>query len=334
MRKKSTVKKTQEKINENSNNDKEIKYKNSKKNKKTENKESIFNKLGAYYKKNYKLLMIFPLLLFIFSSFMVFKAIQDDGTPIYRDISLKGGLSAIINIESDKETETIRTNLMENFPENEFSVSQLTENGIKSGYIIDTDLEEEKLKSFLNTYFNTEFNFGDNYSSNYISPTLSNAFFKQAMTILVISLVLMSLVIFLYFRQIVPSSAVVLSAIFDIIVTVGILNFMEFKISIAGIGALLMLIGYSIDTDVLLTNRVYREKGENYFEKTFFAFRTGILMSGTTLTAGIAAIILTNSEVIQEIALIMVIGLLVDFVSTWFQNSGILLWWLEKKDSK
>ena len=173
--------------------------------------------------------------------------------------------------------------------------------------------------------------FGDNYNSNFISPTLSNAFFTQAIYILLISFFLMSLVIFLYFKALVPSSAVVVSAFFDIVVTIGFLDAIGFKISIAGIGALLMIIGYSIDTDVLLTNRVYKEWGENYFEKTWFAFKTGVLMSATTLIAGIAALIITNSEIIYEIAVILVVGLLVDFISTWIQNTGILLWWLEKK---
>jgi len=143
----------------------------------------------------------------------------------------------------------------------------------------------------------------------------------------------MSVVIFIYFKEFVPSFAVVLSGFFDLIVTLGILDYFEIKISIAGIGALLMLIGYSIDTDVLLTNRLIKEKGDNYFEKTFDAFKTGLLMSITTLFAGLIALYTTNSNVIFQISLILVIGLVVDMVSTWIQNTGILLWWLERKNS-
>ena len=50
------------------------------------------------YKKNYKKLMIIPLILFLFSCISIFITIQEDGTPIHRDVSLKGGLSAIIDI--------------------------------------------------------------------------------------------------------------------------------------------------------------------------------------------------------------------------------------------
>ena len=176
---------------------------------------------------------------------------------------------------------------------------------------------------------------GENYSSNFISPTLSLSFFKQAMVILAISFLLMSGVIFLYFRELVPSGAIVLSALFDLIVTVGVLNFFEVHIGVAGIGALLMIIGYSIDTDVLLTNRMYKEENDDpILEKLSFSFRTGLLMTLTTLVAGIGAMILTNSSVIFQIALILVVGLLVDFVSTWFSNAGILYHWLLSREKK
>jgi len=294
------------------------------------NKENRFDIIN--YKKNYKLLMIIPVIIFIFSIFSIINTNNQEGTPIYRDISLKGGLSATISINTEITTVNFENKLKEKFPTKSFKISEITEKGIKSGFIVDTNLEEEKLVKFIEEIFKKKFISGENYMSNYISPTLSNSFFKQAAYILLISFGLMSLVVFLYFRELVPSGAIVLSGIFDIIVTVGILNFYKIEISIAGIGSLLMLIGYSIDTDILLTNRVVKEEGENYFDKAHFAFKTGILMTLTTLVAGIAALFLTNSSVIHEISLILVIGLMVDFISTWLQNTGILLWWLNSKN--
>ncbi len=285
------------------------------------------------YKKNYKKLMIIPLILFLFSIFSIYTTTQEEGTPIYRDVSLKGGLSAIIEINSNITDKELKDNLSSSFPQNSFLINQIFEKGIRTGFIIDTDLDEKLFLEKINSIFNTKFISGDNYMSNFISPTLSSAFFIQAIYILAISFTLMSIVIFMYFRELVPSGAVVLSALFDVIVTVGILDFFNVQISIAGIGALLMIIGYSIGTDVLLTNRLIKEHGYNYFEKAFGAFKTGTLMSLTTLTAGVAALILTNSGVIFEISLILVVGLMVDYISTWLQNNGILMMWLEKKSN-
>lgn len=287
-----------------------------------------------FYEKNYKLFLIFPLILLIISAFFIYGTIQQEGTPIYRDISLKGGLSAIIDVDTDILVSELENKFDEDYPRMSFSVSELYEEGERVGFIIDTTMDEEEFIDYASGVFGVSLEYGDNYSSNFISPTLSQAFFKQAIIILVISFVLMSIVIFWYFREIVPSAAVVISAIFDVVVTIGFLNAFGFEISIAGVGALLMIIGYSIDTDVLLTNRLIREDGKNYFNKALGAFKTGILMSGTTLLGGVAAVTISISQVIDEIAMILIVGLLVDFVSTWLQNTAILLWWLEKRDSK
>jgi preprotein translocase subunit SecF len=146
----------------------------------------------------------------------------------------------------------------------------------------------------------------------------------------------MSIVIFIAFKEFVPSGLVVSSAIFDIVCTVGVLNIIHHPVSVAGIGALLMLIGYSVDTDVLLTNRLIKEKDSHttYWQKFFTAFKTGQLMLTTTFVACSGAYLLSNSVVIKEIALIIIIGLVIDSVSTWIQNAGMLFWWLESKGEK
>lgn len=291
----------------------------------------------TFYQRNYKKLIIIPVLLFLLSAFVIGSTIVKEKSPIYRDISLKGGLSAVVEVDNLNITPNeLRTALEQKYPDNTFAISILDEGGDDRGFIIDIDLttdDEEQFIANLSEIFG--FDISDNYTSNFISPTLSDSFFREAGFAIIFSFIFMSVVIFLYFKKVVPSAAVVLSAIFDIVVTVGVLDFFEYKISIAGIGAIVMLIGYSIDTDILLTNRLIKEKnGESYFVKTFSAFKTGTLMSFTTLSAGAVALFVTNSNVIFEIALIMVVGLLVDYISTWVQNTGILLWWLQHEERK
>jgi len=297
-------------------------------------KKKIMNKLTKTYKKYYKLLLIIPLLLILFSGFMITQTINKKGVPIYRDISLKGGESVFVTINTGMTLEKLTNTLEINYKDNTFSISELSNNGKQTGFVIDTDLEDKILKNKLNELFETSFIDGQNYNANIISSSLSLVFFSQAIKILIFSFILMSIAIFIYFKEFVPSCAVVLSGLFDLIVTIGILDFFKIKMSIAGIGALLMLIGYSIDTDILLTNRLIKEKGTNYFEKVFDAFKTGLVMSITTLLAGSIALYFTNSSVIYQISLIIVIGLLVDMISTWVQNSSLLLWWLENKNIK
>ena len=87
-----------------------------------------------------------------------------------------------------------------------------------------------------------------------------------------------------------------------------------------------MLIGYSVDSDILLTTRLLKRKGK-LEEKLFGAFRTGIIMTTTTLAAIAAMWVVATAgqiQIIAEIASVLIIGLFVDMMNTWMLNAGIL----------
>ena len=95
-----------------------------------------------------------------------------------------------------------------------------------------------------------------------------------------------------------------------------------------------MLIGYSVDTDMLLTTRLMRKKDESNHEAIIGAFKTGMMMTLTTLGALLVGFIFTQSDVIRQIMQILLIGLVLDIINTWVQNAGLLLWFAERKDQK
>jgi preprotein translocase subunit SecF len=109
---------------------------------------------------------------------------------------------------------------------------------------------------------------------------------------------------------------------------------MGLKLNIAGVGAFLMLVGYSIDTDILLSVRVLKRKEGTVFERMIDAMKTGMMMSVSALIAVLTAYFLTNSSVIKEIMFILAVGLVGDVIFTWIQNAGILRWHLEKRGWK
>jgi len=95
-----------------------------------------------------------------------------------------------------------------------------------------------------------------------------------------------------------------------------------------------MLIGYSVDTDILLSTRVLKRKEGSIMDRVYNAMRTGLTMSATTLSAVLVALIFVQSEIVKQIMIILFIGLLVDLIMTWIQNVGILRIYLEKKRKK
>ncbi len=139
-----------------------------------------------------------------------------------------------------------------------------------------------------------------------------------------------------YFKNSIPSLAIILSAFADIFMTLALFNFLGMKMSTAGIVAFLMLIGYSVDTDILLTNRVLKRHEGSLNRRIFSAFKTGTTMTLTSLLAIITALLIVSSfsAVLTKIFTVLVIGLSFDILNTWITNVSILKWYVKRKESK
>ncbi len=159
-------------------------------------------------------------------------------------------------------------------------------------------------------------------------------FVNRGLLLDIIAFLLGIVLIYIFIKWSIPSFAVILSTFSDIIITLAIVNLLGMKLSTAGIAAFLMLIGYSVDTNILLSIRVLKRKGGTEMERIYGAFKTGITMSLTTITAVSAALIFSQSEIIKQIMIILLIGLMIDLINTWIQNAGILRLYLERKAKK
>ena len=95
-----------------------------------------------------------------------------------------------------------------------------------------------------------------------------------------------------------------------------------------------MLIGYSVDTDILLSTRVLKRKEGTIYDRVISALKTGLTMNLTTLSALLVALYFSNSPVLSQIMTILLIGLVIDIMNTWIQNAGILRWYMEKKHNE
>lgn len=148
-----------------------------------------------------------------------------------------------------------------------------------------------------------------------------------------LSAIFLILSVLIFLKINIPSAAVVISAFADIIMTLAIVDLLSIKLSGAGIIAFLMLIGYSVDTDIMLTARLLKRQG-NINHKLKNAFKTGVTMGFTSILAIAAALIITSSfsEVLKQIFTILIIGLSFDLINTWMTNASILKWYLEIKE--
>ncbi len=167
-----------------------------------------------------------------------------------------------------------------------------------------------------------------------ISPTIGSASFQGILQISIIGFILIIIVIFIAFRQFIPSAAIIQAMIFDILAGLAGMALLNIPLSLTTIPALLLLIGYSVDTDIMLTTKVLKEKGGTAGERATISMKTGLTMTGTTLAALLAMLVISyfyQIEVIYSISAILLFGLVGDLIATWFMNAPILLWFVEAK---
>jgi len=158
------------------------------------------------------------------------------------------------------------------------------------------------------------------------SPSFGASSQRQALIGLGVAFLGMSVLVFLMFRTFVPSIAVVLSAFSDIMIPVALMNLFGIQLSLGTVAALLMLIGYSVDSDILLNNHVLRRRG-GFYESTYRAMRTGVTMTLTSITAMVvmtAVATLFGIPLLPDIGLILVFGLTADLMNTYLMNVSLL----------
>ncbi|MDD3160171.1 MAG: hypothetical protein PHQ98_04340, partial [Candidatus ainarchaeum sp.] len=118
-----------------------------------------------------------------------------------------------------------------------------------------------------------------------ISPTLGSESFNGILIIAILGMILISIVIFVAFREIGPSLAIIQAMVFDVIAGLCGMALLGIPLSLSTIPALLMLVGYSVDTDIMLTSKVLKEKNGTASQRATASMKTGLTMTGTTLSA-------------------------------------------------
>ena len=316
--------------------------KSSKKNKNTSKVHVPAKQHKGIYHDHYKKLLLIPFLILLAAIVVLIVHTAQTGDFINRGISLKGGTAITIAGDvvdlSAIEPAGLESALEAQFPQADIDLRLQRSFGELSAMEITVDItEDEQIESFKSALIAAVPGLSLDIINKNISISGSNlgeAFFRQIIRALIIAFILMGIVVFIQFKVPVPSLAVILAVLSDIIITLAVVNLLGMKLSTAGIAAFLMLIGYSVDTDILLSTRVLKNKEGTVYERVITALKTGLTMNITTLVAVSIALVFTSSEVIRQIMTILVIGLIVDMINTWLQNAGILRWYLEKQAKK
>ncbi|MFC1752646.1 protein translocase subunit SecF [Thermoproteota archaeon] len=294
---------------------------------------SLKEKVLHIYDTEYKKLLLIPLAILIISIIIIIANVAMTGDFINKGVTLKGGITLTVSTDQELNIEEFQSFLQSKFSGGDVGMRELSRAGTTVGFIVDaSDVEEKELIAAVEERIGSLEN--QEYSIEEMGSSLGESFFKETIIALIIAFLFMGVVVMLYFKTFIPSIAVIMAALSDMIGTIAVVDLMGIKVSTAGIAAFLMLIGYSVDTDILLSTRVLKRQEGTVLQRVLDAMKTGMTMTGTTLVALVVVLIFTQSDILKQIMTILIIGLILDVINTWLQNVGILRWYIDKNPEK
>ncbi|SFM42587.1 protein translocase subunit SecF [Methanolobus profundi] len=284
----------------------------------------LTERLDSFVRKhNDRQLAAVPIAIFVISLLILAFVFATSGAPVKLGMEFKGG--TMVSVATEESVSFIEQKYTD------YPITDVRQAGsrviIQFGPMND-ELQQELVTDVIDSYESVEI--------SQIGPVYGESLQKQAVKAVIISFIGMAIVVFLIFKTFVPSLAVVVSALSDIVIAAAFMNIVGIELSLGTVAALLMLIGYSVDSDILLTTRVLKRRGSPQ-ENITNAMHTGVTMTTTTLAALVVmylvstyAYLLSSSlsqiTLLSNISIVLIFGLVADMMNTWMLNTSILRW--------
>jgi preprotein translocase subunit SecF len=168
----------------------------------------------------------------------------------------------------------------------------------------------------------------NSYSFKLINPSLSEIFLEKIQSVMIFAGILMAITVYIMFRDVYPTVTILIGVLFDVLFALGAMGLLGIPLSLASIAAILMLIGYSVDTNILLTIRVLKRGFNNPRDSAHDAMKTGLMLTFTGILSFLALFMvsqITNIATYQTISLVVLFGLFGDLFATWLLNAVLIL---------
>lgn len=166
-----------------------------------------------------------------------------------------------------------------------------------------------------------------------VSASLGEASLSSAFFLVAASAVALIIIIFIFFRQLIPVAGIVTAMVYDVLAGLAGMALFGIPLSLLTVATLLMVVGYSVDTDIMLASRMLKEKEGTPGTRATASVKTGLTMSATSLAALIAMIGVSayyQIDVVFQIAVILAFGIFGDIIATWLFNVPLLMWFTQR----
>jgi len=295
--------------------------------------DGLFEKIDITKYPVKKFIALPLIILFISFGILAYTQVSVD-SPVRLGTDFEGG--TVVKIITSDTKEALEMKLAE------FSVASIrattggaNEKSIEFGQM--SESQKDELIALLTSDYGS-------FEMRDISPLFGQELQQQALTAVIFAFLMMAGVVFVVFRTVIPPLTVIFAPFSNIVVALACMNVIGLELSLGTVAALLMLIGYSVDSNILLTTNLLRKKGD-LNEKVRNTMKTGVTMTFTTFAAIFAMFLVSSTihlfsshfapiPILRDISLVLLFGLMMDLTNTWLFNAGVLRWYIEQKESK
>ena len=284
----------------------------------------LYEKFSKWYGTHYKVLMIIPLIVFLLCSSIFINNKSKNGEFFPKDIDLSGG--TLFNIYTSNiplgARETIElANL--NFREVKgHDSNEIIAVMVEAG----PDYDETEVRELVESVFPDV-----EYDVRNVGPSMGESFMSSAQKAIIFAFIMMGLVLAFIFKQPIVALTVILSGFLNVFEAAAVMTLFGVKLAPHTIGALLMLMGWGVDSEVLFDTKLLREKGGEPKKRALTAMKTAMTMSFAVFASLSSLYFISTSTMIKDMALVLLLGAFFDIINTWFQSLSMVLWFMEAK---
>ena len=282
----------------------------------------LYEKFGKWYAKNYKKLMVIPALLFLSAVAIFINNYRTMGAFFPKDIDLSGGTVVTVYVNHTVP------GAKEKLEDMGFSVREIRKYDTHEliAVIVEAgpEFKEEEVIKAVNETFP-----GYKYDVRHVGPAMGESFLKSAEKAVAIGFILMGLILAAIFRVPIVALTVILSGFLDVFEAAAYMTLLGIKLAPHTIGALLMLMGWSVDSEVLFDTKILMRREGDPKERALQAMKTAMTMSAAVFASLIALYLFSTAKLVKDIAMILLLGAFFDLINTWFQSLSMVLWYVE-----
>jgi preprotein translocase subunit SecF len=276
-------------------------------------------------------------------AFMLSRNIYLGNNPKGYGVEFSGGTQLIVKFQNPPQVDRIRSAVEKEAPG---AVIQTYDDPSKNQVLIRLATGEEaelgaladRVKQALATSYSE--NPVLEASSEVVGPVVGAELRRKAVQLTVLGLLFQLIYIAIRFKGAVWGAAATVAVLHDVLVTLAVLAFFHYEITLNIIAALLTLVGYSVNDTIVIFDRareILRHNRKDPLRKvlndSLNQTLTRTLISNGTTFLSVLGLYLFGGEVLRGFGFTMVIGILVGTYSTIYIASPIVAWWANRSKS-